>query len=227
MKRLFAAVLAGICLLCGCAAGPNLSVEVLTGERDFGYFSAAAPAAEDAQRGQTLLAQTLELYPGGFVEQLGTVEILLAGKLTGTDGYQHGSYAGFTQRTEDGWLMVLDVTACDAGTIHHELAHILDGLLTDAGALTEEMWMEYCPEGFVYGEGTWAQYPDFFTDEYAMQNIREDRARLFETAVQKGEGAFGDSPALWLKLNCFAEAIRSRFDTAGWPERTIWELALG
>ena len=227
MKRLVAAILAAVCLLCGCAEEGGFSVEVLGKDRDFGYFTAAAPAAAEADRVRAMLQETLALYPDGFLDQLGTVEVLLTGKLTGIREYEHGSYAGFTQRTGEGWQMVLDVTACDAGTIHHEIAHILDGILTDAGVLTEEAWMEYCPEGFVYGQADWTQYPDFFTDEYAMQNMKEDRARLFETAVQRGEGAFADSPALWLKLNCFAEAIRSHFDTTGWPERTIWELALG
>lgn len=226
MKRVLAAVLASVCLLCGCAERSHFSVRTAAREEDWGYFTAAAPDAGAADRGRNLLEQTLALYPEGFAEQLGPVEVLLAGKLTGAEGYEHGSYAGFTQRTEEGWLMVLDVTSCDAGTIHHELAHILDGILTDAGLLTEQGWMEYCPEGFGYGQGSWEQYPDFFVDEYAMQNMKEDRARLFETAVQKGEGAFSDSPALWLKLSYFSEAIRACFDTELWPERTIWELAL-
>lgn len=226
MKRFFAAVLAAVCLLCGCAEQSDFSVRTVAREEDWGYFTAAAPGAEAADRGRNLLEQTLALYPEGFVEQLGPVEVFLAGKLTGTGDYEHGSYAGFTQRTEGGWLMVLDVMRCDAGTIHHELAHILDGILTDAGLLTEEEWMAYCPEGFVYGQASWEQYPDFFVDDYAMQNIKEDRARLFETAVQKGAGAFADSPALWLKLSYFSDAIRIHFDTERWPERTIWELAM-
>lgn len=245
MKRWLAATLAALCLLSGCARDPGqtgqvvsqpketgLRVRVAREETDFGVFTAAAPGGEEAAGGQALLTQTLELYPEGFLEQLEAVEVLLTGALTGTEDYSHGSYAGFTQRTEGGWLLVLDVTTCDAGTIHHEIAHILDGILTDAGVLTEERWMEYCPEGFVYSGDyagrpeDWARVSDFFVDSYAMVSIREDRARLFETAVLQGEGAFSDSPALWLKLKCFADAIRSHFDTEGWPERTIWELAL-
>ena len=41
-----------------------------------------------------------------------------------------------------------------------------------------------------------------------------------------GSGIYEDKPALWLKLNCFASAIRAHFDTTNWPEKTLWEQAL-
>ena len=93
--------------------------------------------------------------------------------------------------------------------------------------------MAFCPSGFSYSadygqlpEEAWALYADFFVDAYAMVSVEEDRARLFETAVLSGEGAFGDKPALWLKLDWFCRAVRAYFDTEGWPARTIWEMAL-
>lgn len=233
MIRRLAAVFAMVLLLTGCASAiregapsSNISITVAAAQTDFGAFTADAPDPAAAGSAEEMVCSVLDQYPAGFPAQWGSVEILLVEGLTGQAQFTHGSYAGFTQRTGDGWLMVLDVTACDAGTVHHEIAHILDGILTEAGALTEEEWRSFCPKGFTYGQTDFEVYSDFFADAYAMTSIREDRARTFEDAVLYGAGVYDDRPALWLKLESFSRAIRSHFDTTGWPEKTIWELAL-
>ena len=222
MKKLIALALA-LLLLTGCASG-SLTIDALDKTRDFGAFHASPPTVAEANRGYALVQTALSCYPEGFSEQWGQVNILLVGDLTGEEQFTGGQFAGFTQKTDEGWLMVLDAERCDAGTVHHEIAHILDGILTEAGLLTE--WMDLCPQGFSYGAGDWSEYPDFFADAYAMTDIREDRARTFEDAILFGEGAYLDRPALWLKLDCLCRAIRAHFDTAGWPAETAWELAL-
>ena len=224
MKRLMVLILT-VLLLGGCA-GESLTIDTLDKDRDFGAFHAAAPSVENANRAYALVQDALGCYPEGFAEQWGRVNILLVSSLTGEEQFAPGQFAGFTQRTEDGWLMVLDAERCDIGTVHHEIAHILDGILTQAGALTEEEWLSFCPSSFSYGDGSWEDYPDFFTDEYAMENIKEDRARTFEDAMLCGAGVYADKPALWLKLNCFSAAIRAHFDTANWPEKPLWEQAM-
>ena len=229
MKRLICLVL--VLMLAGCGTGSvetvptssALTVECLTEETDFGGFT-ASPLA-DGESAELLVRAVLAQYPAGFADQWGQVQILLVSDLRGTDRFAGGDYAGFTQRVGDGWRMVLDVERLTAGTVHHEIAHILDGILTEAGLLTEEDWMALCPGGFAYGPEQ-TLYPDFFVDEYAMTDIREDRARTFEEAMLWGPGVYADSPALWLKLEYLSRAIRSHFDTIGWPEKTPWELAL-
>ena len=231
MKRFLILILALALCCAGCGGtvpletencAPAITIGALEEARDFGGFT-GGPCA-DSGPGEQLVRQVLEQYPAGFAAQWGRVEILLCGGLTGTGDFSGGSWAGFTQRVGDGWLMVLDADRCDAGTVHHEIAHILDGILTQAGALTEEAWMDLCPGGFVYGRT--GDYPDFFTDAYAMTDIREDRARIFEDAVLYGPGIYEARPALWLKLEYFCRAIREHFDTDGWPEKTFWERAL-
>ena len=229
MKRLICLVL--VLMLAGCGAAgeetlstaSDLTVECLTEETDFGGFT-ASPLA-DGESAELLVRAVLEQYPAGFADQWGRVQILLVSDLRGTDRFAGGDYAGFTQRVGDGWRMVLDGDRLTAGTVHHEIAHILDGLLTEAGVLTTEDWMTLCPGGFVYGPEQ-PLYPDFFVDAYAMTDLREDRARTFEVAVLRGPGAYADAPALWLKLEYFSRAIRTHFDTEGWPEKTAWELGL-
>ena len=226
MKRLLAAVLAMIMLLLGCGketAAP-IPVRALDAFTDFGSFT-AGKAAED-EEARALVAAALDCYPESLLHQLGPVEIILAAHLTGEDNFSHGRYAGFSRKTADGWQIVLDVDACTAGTVHHELAHILDTILTEAGVLTESDWLSLCPSSFTWGDANWEDYPDFFCDPYAMQNMQEDRARVFEDAMQLGPGVYEDSPALWLKLELFSRAIRAHFDTADWPAKTPWEEAL-
>ena len=226
MKRLLAAALALIMLLFGCGkeiADP-IPVRPLDRFTDFGSFTAEPAADWDAAR--SLVVSALDRYPESLLRQLGPVEIVLAADLTGEDDFSHGSYAGFTQKTADGWQIVLDVDAATAGTVHHELAHVLDAILTEAGALTEAEWLALCPSTFTYGDANWEDYPDFFCDSYAMQNMQEDRARTFEDAMQLGPGVFENAPALWLKLELFSRALRTHFDTADWPVKTAWEAAL-
>lgn len=232
MKGLMALLLSLVLMLCGCGTDEPvlgetqrgcISVELLGEQRDFGCF--LGKPCTGGEGAEALVREVLGQYPAGFREQWGRVNILLCGELTGEDGFTGGHWAGFTQRAAGGWLMVLDADRFDAGTVHHEIAHILDGILTDAGALTEGEWMSFCPGGFVYGQS--GDYPDFFADAYAMTDIREDRARTFEDAVLYGPGIYADRPALWLKLELFSRAIRNHFDTADWPEKTVWELALG
>ena len=229
MKRLVCLVLVLVLAGCGAAGEETLStasaltVECLTEEQDFGGFT-ASPIA-DGESAELLVRAVLAQYPTGFADQWGRVQILLVSDLRGTDRFAGGDYAGFTQRVGNGWRMVLDGNRLTAGTVHHEIAHILDGLLTEAGVLTEADWMALCPGGFSYGPEQ-ALYPDFFVDEYAMTDLREDRARTFEEAMLQGPGAYADAPALWLKLEYFSRAIRTHFDTTLWPEKTVWELAL-
>lgn len=232
MKRLVLWAVVFVVLLLGCGADDpvpetegtksNITVTILQEGRDFGEF--AADVCSDGEAAEKLVREVLGQYPAGFAEQWGPVEILLCGKLTGREDFAGGHWAGFTQPVDGGWLVVLDTERCTAGTVHHEIAHILDGILTRAGLLTEENWMEYCPGGFEYGGA--GDYPDFFADDYAMTDIREDRARTFEDAVLYGTGVYADKPALWLKLEYFCRAVREHFDTAGWPRRTVWESAL-
>lgn len=229
MKRLFAAGLALVMLLLGCGKemtknSSPIHPRTLAGPADLGKFTADAPG--ETADVEALIEDALGRYPAGLLEQMGNVEVLLVAGLTGEDHFSGGSYAGFTHWTGDGWQIVLDVDACTAGTVHHELAHILDSILTGAGALTEEDWMAFCPSGFVWGDDNWEEYPDFFCDAYAMTSIQEDRARVFEDAMQLGPGAFEGSPALWLKLEAFSSAIRAHFDDTGWPAKTAWEEAL-
>ena len=109
MKRLMVLILT-VLLLGGCA-GESLTIDPLDKDRDFGAFHAAAPSVEEANRAYALVQDALGCYPEGFAEQWGRVNILLVSSLTGEEQFAHGQFAGFTQRTEDGWEIFYEIPA--------------------------------------------------------------------------------------------------------------------
>ena len=66
----------------------------------------------------------------------------------------------------------------------------------------------------------------YFIDDYSMINATEDRARIFEYAVENRGTLFRDAPGLIAKLQYYSDCIRDCFDTALWPEITAWEAPL-
>ena len=140
----------------------------------------------------------------------------------------------------------------DVGTVCHELTHVFDYRLETLGLLDEEAWAALNPEGFDYyysyidSEGndhqydedqTWTSFSEetwggnydnvYFYDNYAKTYPTEDRARIIEML------SFPDytDPCftgvhLRQKAQYLLDLMRQSFDTAEWPEKTTWELAL-
>ena len=65
-----------------------------------------------------------------------------------------------------------------------------------------------------------------FARLFLMINATEDRARIFEYAVEDSGTLFRDAPGLIAKLQYYSDCIRDCFDTALWPEITAWEAPL-
>ena len=70
------------------------------------------------------------------------------------------------------------------------------------------------------------EWYSYFIDDYSMINAAEDRARIFEYAVENSGTLFRDAPGLIAKLQYYSDCIRDCFDTALWPEITAWEAPL-
>ena len=70
------------------------------------------------------------------------------------------------------------------------------------------------------------EWYSYFIDDYSMINATEDRARIFEYAVEDSGTLFRDAPGLIAKLQYYSDCIRDCFDTALWPEITAWEAPL-
>lgn len=127
------------------------------------------------------------------------------------------------------------------------------GFQSDTVYLDEGVWASFNPRGFSYyysyldengdsyeyaGSDDYTSYSSafwtdggvnavFFVDIYSKTYPTEDRARLMETSMT--EGGLPDymkSVHIQRKLNYYFSAIRSAWDTAGWPAQASWEKAL-
>ena len=195
--------------------------------------------------GLDILENALSVFPEDFFRQLiyghiDRVQFQLIGGLTATDGFGGDmSYAAFTDASGSVCRIVLDVYSINTNSVWHELSHAVDSRLAwdamyrDVALFSEERWLALNPEGFAYSEEYGALRDDirpewysYFVDDYAMTNATEDRARIFEIAVENSGMLFLDAPGRIAKLQYYCDCIRDCFNTSGWPETTPWEAPL-
>lgn len=177
----------------------------------------------------------------------------LSGTMTPNDpGQNIANPGGLSCQVGDLELIALDASGyVRAQDVIHELTHILDHQLWLA--LDEEIWNAMNPEGFEYhyayidedgvsyewGDTTYtadgsAYYNGdvesvYFVDAYSTTYPTEDRARLMEYLLadpDSGPNRWFSSSHIQEKLTWYFSLIRSEFDTAGWPEQTVWEAEL-
>ena len=202
---------------------------------DYGPVSAGLDLLEDA----------LSVFPEGFFRQLAYghidhVQFQLVGGLTATNGFGGDmSYAAFTDANGSVCQIVLDIYSLSKNNVWHELSHAIDRRLAwdamyrDDAMFSEEDWSALNPDGFAYtgeygslGTNIQPEWYSYFIDDYSMINATEDRARIFEYAVEDSGTLFRDAPGLTAKLQYYSDCIRDCFDTALWPEITAWEAPL-
>lgn len=195
--------------------------------------------------GLDILENALSVFPEDFFRQLiyghiDRVQFQLIGGLTATDGFGGDmSYAAFTDASGSVCRIVLDVYSINTNSVWHELSHAIDRRLAwdamyrDDALFSEERWLALNPEGFAYSEEYGALRDDirpewysYFVDDYAMTNATEDRARIFEIAVENSGMLFLDAPGRIAKLQYYCDCIRDCFNTSGWQETTPWEAPL-
>lgn len=215
-------------------------------ETEFTYFS-CYPVSDygPVSAGLDLLEDALSVFPEGFFRQLiyghiDRVQFQLVGGLAATNGFGGDmSYAAFTDANGSVCKIVLDIYSLSKNTVWHELSHAIDGRLAwdatyrDEALFTEEGWSALNPDGFTYtgeygslGTNIQPEWYSYFIDDYSMINATEDRARIFEYAVEDSGTLFRDAPGLIAKLQYYSDCIRDCFDTALWPEITAWEAPL-
>ena len=195
--------------------------------------------------GLDILESALSVFPEGFFRQLiyghiDRVQFQLVGGLTATNGFGGDmGYAAFTDANGSVCRIVLDIYSINTNSVWHELSHAIDRRLAwdamyrDVALFSEERWLALNPEGFAYSEEYGALRDDirpewysYFVDDYAMTNATEDRARIFEIAVENSGMLFLDAPGRIAKLQYYCDCIRDCFDTTLWPETVAWEAPL-
>ncbi len=197
------------------------------------------------------LDDALAAYPDGFMAELryGTqikTQILLGGTVTdtsippGSAGFL--TYIGFANEYAGRNVVGLDIRAPGslAQCLHHEIMHLIeyklsfDAKIRKNALYSEKAWEALNPTGFSYPNRRYdlppeiyeAGYAAYFIDMYARTSAREDRARIMEYAMVGADAQFSSFPARTEKLRYIADCIRDGFDTAGWPEETVWEKTL-
>ena len=200
-----------------------------------------------------LLEKALKKYPDGMLEQLGKdsewgscLHIYLAGGIFPLD--ETGIDAIGVQNTLDGiTFLVLDINSIYdlENTIYHEIFHAIENFINyDEDAFFDEMvWNDLNPDGFTYDFDYQLneqsdnfdytvernQENAYFIDLYSKSFPNEDRARVMEYAMLDTTDIRHknvESPGVQAKLKYICGQIRKGFDTTGWPEKTVWEMAV-
>lgn len=197
------------------------------------------------------LEQVLAAYPDGFMEQLayGTqkkTEIHLTGALVKDTITENDTgfttYSGVAMQENGKNLIVLDITNPGSleAALYHEITHLIDyKIIFDAGIRKDavysyEKWQALNPEGYEYpgsvinlsDEFYMQDYSLWFMDLYGQTTIQEDKATFMENAMIGNDWIFASSDYRQGKLAYWCQCIRDAFDTAGWPELTVWEEIL-
>lgn len=226
----------------------RFGVEILIADRcetEFAYFSCYQVSDDwPVSTGLDILETALSALPEDFLGQLlyghiDRIQFQLVGGLTATNGFGgDGSYAAFTDANSSVCLIVLDVYSIAANSVWHELSHAIDRRLAwdamyrEDALFSEDGWSAHNPADFAYSEEYGAARYDissewygYFVDDYAMINATEDRARIFENAMDNG-GTLFQNAGLREKLQYYSDCIRDCFDTALWQETAAWEEPL-
>lgn len=230
------------------AISDRFGVEVLIADQcgtEFTNFTCYQLSDYDiVSAGLDTLESALSVFPDNFFSQLvyghiNRTQFQLIGGLTAEKDFGGDtSYAAFTNADGDVCQIVLDAYTINKNSVWHELSHAIDKRLAwdsayrKSAKFSEDGWMANNPSGFAYSENYASQRNDiqsnwysYFIDDYAMISSTEDRARIFENAIENSGTIFTDD-GLKEKLKYYCECIRDCFDTTGWPKSTAWEAPL-
>ncbi len=215
--------------------------------RDYDSYDAVEVSDSDRlSLSLDILEAALADYPEGYFRQLlygnvQSIRVELIGELAPKADAQLGeTAAAFAQELQGEYLVVFDVYTLTAGNVYHEFTHVTDRRLAwdalhrEDALFSEEAWAALNPEGFSYGE-SYEDYPEenwqyastgYFVSEYSMTYPTEDRATMFEMAMNGDLLAQDYWAPLREKLRYYSACIRDCLDTTGWPETTNWETVL-
>ena len=120
-------------------------------------------------------------------------------------------------------------------TLFHEFSHLIDTQVMNRCSAYDD-WTDLNPQEFAYSLDVNADMTPYqqyltgtnrcFVDYYAMVNPAEDRARIFECAVNPGNGDMFTAPILQQKLRRICTGIREAFELEDRGEIFLWEQYL-
>ena len=121
-------------------------------------------------------------------------------------------------------------------SLNHSLCHLMDTIVLN-GSSAYDTWAERNPTGFVYDYDYEAnrsrnstaylqEWSRYFVDMYAMSFPKEDRARIWEAAMQSNQTSLFQSRHIMNKLQALCLGVREAFKLEDWPEPLLWEQYL-
>ena len=204
-------------------------------------FSGTAPADETDWTLEAL-DTLLRNFPEGFLSRLQSgwkgFSLCLVPKIQGTPA--SGSLAsaqGLQFQQDDQCYVVLALAPIEdlRYTLFHEFSHLIDTQVMNRCSAYDD-WTDLNPQEFAYSLDVNADMTPYkqyltgtnrcFVDYYAMVNPAEDRARIFECAVNPGNADMFTAPILQQKLRRICAGIREAFELEDRGEIFLWEQYL-
>lgn len=113
-------------------------------------------------------------------------------------------------------------TGFNLKTFYHEFMHAMEYRIWSFEEDFDDNWLKLNPEGFEYSEDygsvfydeSHTSWQDYFTRDYGMKNILEDRATCFEElcdAKLDGGGWWREKPGIMAKQKYLVEALEKSF----------------
>ncbi len=167
----------------------------------------------------------------------GVLRIGIVREIRGITAYDSLNTAGGLCYWEENNVYVLQsVTTELVYTLYHELFHAIETrLLSNSDQCYD--WEYLNPQGFSYTyrysdyvELTHSEYLQdenrYFIDAYSMTFPTEDRARIWEYAMNEGNAHYFQSQAMQQKLRALCAGIREAYGLEDNPEMFLWEQYL-
>lgn len=183
--------------------------------------------------------QVLSSFPQGMLRSASGLDqpfiIALAFTITGTEENTLPSAGGLHSWFEGRTAIIVAMEDNLRYALYHELEHMIDSYIFGNTSYFDD-WNSLNPDGFTYS----FQYTDYwqndvteylendrryFIDDYSTTYPNEDRARIFEYAVQPDCGFYFESPYMQEKLSVLCQAIRDTFQLDP-AETMLWEQYL-
>lgn len=188
------------------------------------------------------LDRVLSLLPGEMLTKIGKnsacnkLTICLVGELWGINevGSKAPKDGVYFRNSGNGYLMLATGEDFEQ-KLYHELFHVIDSyVLTESKRY--DTWDRLNPPGFSYDYSYIAnqgrQAGDYlnpnnrwFIDVFSMSYPREDRARIWEYAVQSGNSSYFATMPMKCKLDALCQGIREAFEIQN-GTTLIWEQYL-
>ncbi len=188
-----------------------------------------------------LLEQRLSPFPPEILQKtaqdFSSLNLCLVRSVTGSpEAGSTGSATGVQFLDGSDAYVAIACGRLSQQALYHELFHAMETHIFTY-SIAFDQWDTLNPTGFQYDysyasnasrdSGIYLQTNHrAFIDTYSMSFPKEDRARIFEYAIQEGNEDCFETEAMQAKLRCLCEGIREAYGLEKSPDSYRWEQYL-